>query len=148
VPSTHLWSQTYASIEESDAVNESFRSDVRAPASARRAVEPLNKMLSETQVGMLGLLVSEVVANGVLYGDHASRIYLRGDTRRGRVWIEVTNAPNGSRPQAMAGDPQCIGLQLVQQMAADWGHQTDGRESRVWFELDPSIIWRLSPSQP
>ena len=148
MPSTHLWSQTYASIEESDAVNESFRSDVRAPASARRAVEPLNKMLSETQVGMLGLLVSEVVANGVLYGDHASRIYLRGDTRRGRVWIEVTNAPNGSRPQAMAGDPHVLASNWCSRWRLNWGHQTDGRESRVWFELDPSIIWRLSPSQP
>jgi len=100
-------------------------------------VEPLNKRLSETQVGMLALLVSEVVANGVLHGDHPSRIHLRGDNRHGRVRIEVTNAPNGSRPQLMSGDPQCIGLQLVQQLAADWGHQTDGQETRVWFELDP-----------
>jgi len=85
---------------------------------------------------MLALLVSELVANGVLYGDHQSRIHLRGENRGGRVRIEVTNAPNGSRPELMAGDPQCIGLQLLQQMAADWGHQTDGRETRVWFELD------------
>jgi hypothetical protein len=127
----------HAHRKETDVVNESFLSDVRAPASARRAVEPVNTMLSETQVGMLALLVSEVVANGVLYGDHPSRIHLRGENRHGRVRIEVTNAPNGSRPQLMAGDSQCLGLQLVQQVAADWGHQTDGRETRVWFELDP-----------
>jgi two-component sensor histidine kinase len=118
-------------------VNESFLSDVGAPASARRAVEPLNAMLSDKQVGMLALLVSEVVANGVLHGDHPSRIHLRGENRRGRVRIEVTNAPNGSRPQLMAGNSQCFGLQLVQQLAADWGHQTDGRQTRVWFELNP-----------
>jgi two-component sensor histidine kinase len=117
-------------------VNESFLSDVRAPAGARRAVEPLSEMLNQQQVGMLALLVSEIVANGVVHGDHSSRIHLRGDNRHGRVRIEVTNAANGSRPQVMAGDSQCIGLQLVEQMAADWGHQTDGRETRVWFELD------------
>src|SRR4051812_14058971 len=118
-------------------VNESFLSDTRAPGSARRAVAPLNAILSQKQAGTLALLVSEVVTNGVLHGERPSRIHLLAENHCGRVRIEVTNAANGRQPQLMVGDPMCFGLQLVERLAADWGHHTEGHNTRVWFELDP-----------
>jgi two-component sensor histidine kinase len=113
----------------------SIRNDAAAPAAARNAVSTIANALTDDRAGALRLLVSEVVSNGVKHGLDGT-IVLSTDQHRDFIRVEVTNASDGLRPERLPNQTDRIGLLLVEQLAARWGHRSDKHQTRVWFELD------------
>jgi two-component sensor histidine kinase len=113
-----------------------------AAARARRLVESeLAARMPIDLVADVCLLVTELVANGVRHGgataDRTLQVLLQG--RRAGLHVEVVNADAASRrvaPRApdMTGGGG-LGLHLVDELATRWG-VSDGRPTRVWFEMD------------
>ncbi|WP_418275136.1 SpoIIE family protein phosphatase [Isoptericola jiangsuensis] len=84
------------------------------------------------------LVVSELVANGVLHGwgNIALRLYDTGDGLR----IEVEDA-NPAPPVATDGHPNRLGgfgMQIVERLA-DWGWRPSGSGKLVWAKLRPAL---------
>jgi anti-sigma regulatory factor (Ser/Thr protein kinase) len=113
----------------------SIKSDAAAPAVARSAVSAITDALSDERTSVIRLLVSELVTNGIKHGRNES-IELSFEQRPTSVWVEISSASNGSRPELVHDQSLQMGLQLVDQLASDWGHHTDDDQTRVWFELD------------
>jgi hypothetical protein len=84
------------------------------------------------------LVVSELVANGVLHGwgNIALRLYDTGDGLR----IEVEDA-NPAPPVATEGHPNRLGgfgMQIVERLA-DWGWRPSASGKLVWAKLRPAL---------
>jgi PAS domain S-box-containing protein len=85
------------------------------------------------------LVVSELVANGVLHGwgNIALRLYDTGDGLR----IEVEDA-NPAPPVATEGHPNRLGgfgMQIVERLA-DWGWRPSASGKLVWAKLRPALV--------
>jgi anti-sigma regulatory factor (Ser/Thr protein kinase) len=107
--------------------------DVRAPATARRAVERLS-FLGET-LSDVKLLVSELVTNAVKYGEGA--VHLDVSSGAGCVRVEVVDDGRGFVPEARdrpATEVGGWGLPTVAAIADRWGVYE--ASTHVWFELD------------
>jgi anti-sigma regulatory factor (Ser/Thr protein kinase) len=110
-----------------------------APSLARRAIGGLGAELSEDELFVSQLLMSELVTNVVL---HAGGMSPRRATAT--VWvcperlrIDVLDRGAGFRPRVAKPDPEREdgrGLQLVDEFADDWG-VVPGPGSWVWCEL-------------
>jgi anti-sigma regulatory factor (Ser/Thr protein kinase) len=125
----------------------SVQSDVsggpHAAARARRLIE--HELVGKLPAGVVDdvkLLVTELVANGVLHGgagvDASMRLLLEG-TRPG-LHVEVVNADHGRGGAPARRSPDLtggggIGLNLVDTLASRWGVRGDPKTA-VWFELD------------
>jgi anti-sigma regulatory factor (Ser/Thr protein kinase) len=111
--------------------------DLRAPASARRAVEALSGRVSDDVLADARLLVSELITNSVKYGDKESVTLKIEVESEHKLRVEVIDEDSGfvpvarSRPITQAGG---WGLHLVQSLSSRWGVQ-DGL-THVWFEMD------------
>jgi anti-sigma regulatory factor (Ser/Thr protein kinase) len=113
-----------------------------AAARARRLVESeLAGRMPQHLVADVCLLVTELVANGVLHGGatvgRSVRVALQG-TGPGLL-VEVMNPgrTNGRVAQRRAdmGGGGGIGLHLVERLSSRWGVRDTG-STTVWFELD------------
>jgi sigma-B regulation protein RsbU (phosphoserine phosphatase) len=113
-----------------------------APVIARRLVEgELADRVPDELVADVALLITELVANGVVHGGGGrdTRLHLTVVGRRPGLHVEVTNPDD--RPSAVAQRPPDmeggggIGLHLVDELASRWGVRRAPRTA-VWFELD------------
>ncbi|WP_402462941.1 ATP-binding SpoIIE family protein phosphatase [Isoptericola aurantiacus] len=110
------------------------------PASigrARHAVLRTCQAWGLTDSAAAELVVSELVANGVLHGwgNIALRLFDTGDGLR----IEVEDA-NPAPPVATDGHPNRLGgfgMQIVERLA-DWGWRPSGTGKLVWARLRPN----------
>jgi anti-sigma regulatory factor (Ser/Thr protein kinase) len=111
--------------------------DLRAPASARRAVEALSGRVADDLLADVRLLVSELVTNSVKYGGK-DIVTLNIDVEsRHKLRVEVLDHGSGfvpvarTRPITQAGG---WGLHLVRSLSSRWGVR-EGL-THVWFEID------------
>jgi anti-sigma regulatory factor (Ser/Thr protein kinase) len=111
--------------------------DLRAPGSARRAVEALSGRVTDDLLADVRLLVSELITNSVKYGGRET-VTLKVDVESERkLRVEVIDDGSGfvpvarSRPVTQAGG---WGLHLVQSLSSRWGVR-EGL-THVWFEID------------
>ncbi|WP_277207688.1 ATP-binding SpoIIE family protein phosphatase [Isoptericola croceus] len=117
------------------------------PASigrARHAVLRTCQAWGLTDSAAAELVVSELVANGVLHGwgNIALRLFDTGDGLR----IEVEDA-NPAPPVATDGHPNRVGgfgMQIVERLA-DWGWRPAGSGKLVWAKLRPQ---KVEPTEP
>jgi PAS domain S-box-containing protein len=107
--------------------------DPSAAALARRAVEADAPQLSEPELDVARLLVSELVTNAVRHGS-GDEVVLALQVDDARARFEVHDAGN-QRPvrQEPRGAAGGYGLNLVAALAARWGADA---HAGVWFELD------------
>jgi anti-sigma regulatory factor (Ser/Thr protein kinase) len=113
-----------------------------AGARARRVVEAeLTGRVPNSVVADVSLLVTELVANGVVHGgaddDSYVRLLLEGTQPGLHVEVENPNHMPGA-PARRAADLSGgggIGLNLVQTLASRWGVRRLPHTA-VWFELD------------
>jgi PAS domain-containing protein len=107
--------------------------DPSAVALARRVVEADAATLTEEQLDVARLLVSELVTNAVRHGaGDEVMLALRIDDACARFEVHDAGAqrPALRKPRGAAGG---YGLNLVASLASRWG--ADG-DAGVWFELD------------
>jgi hypothetical protein len=109
----------------------------RAAKAARDAtVAALRQWGLTDSVDLVELLVSELVTNAIRYAQTPSDLTLR----RGRHALYVEIADRDSRvPRLLhptADDEGGRGLQLVAQLATQWGARPTRTGKTVWFELD------------
>ncbi len=105
--------------------------------AARRFVRDVlcTRNVSDRVADTVALLTSEVVTNAIVHAGAAPKLVVR--LSRGRVRVEVhdqhTEVPVRRRhdPLAVSGR----GMEIVDQLAREWGveHVPDGK--RVWFEV-------------
>jgi anti-sigma regulatory factor (Ser/Thr protein kinase) len=115
--------------------------DPSAAALARRAVEAEAADLSDAQLDVARLLVSELVTNAVRHAGAGPDRPLHVQLLRGPRWVVVAVADEGpgftwhptSRPAA--NESGGWGLFLVEQIADHWGVECTTSGTCVWFEL-------------
>lgn len=90
------------------------------------------------------LLLSELVTNAIVYSGEANlELELRLTGRRLRGIVADTN---GDAPTRVRGGPTAEGgrgLQILDELAADWGVESLPAGKAVWFEIDLNSQDRL-----
>lgn len=112
----------------------------QAPAAARTAITGLLAgQVDATLLDDLRLLVSELVTNAVRHPHSQGHIEMTVGLAGARVRVEVSDPGNGfAKPAVSQPPPDAIGgrgLLIVDRVASRWG-VTNGKPTRVWFELD------------
>jgi anti-sigma regulatory factor (Ser/Thr protein kinase) len=111
--------------------------DLKAPATAREAVEGLSGRVAEDVIPDVKLLVSELITNSVKYGgEGALRLNIDAAGPR-KLRAEVIDQGVGFVPVARdrpATDVGGWGLHLVQTLSNRWGVHEGS--THVWFEID------------
>jgi hypothetical protein len=106
---------------------------------ARRAIDPLSRETSHAVMSTLGLLVSELVANGSgpAGRDPEDAVLLEIETSRTSIHTEVIQLGTGEAVRATEEQDRRSGwdLFLLQEMASRWGI-IEGSTNGVWFEID------------
>jgi anti-sigma regulatory factor (Ser/Thr protein kinase) len=119
----------------------SFDRDPSAPSLARRTlarwlVDRVDRRILEDAT----LLVSELVTNAVRHSGANGAIDMTVAVRGDHLRVEVSDPGEGfARPAVGEPPPDALGgrgLLIVDRVAASWG-VTEGRPTRVWFELSP-----------
>lgn len=135
-----------ASVRGSNGKNEAMRMiDLRlvsrpeAVPRARRALDDLIGVASEVCLEDARLLVSELVTNGIRYGNLAADqdIELRADVENDALHVEVRHPGGGFElhpRKAGIEEDSGWGLYLVGLLAARWGVSSDGATT-VWFDI-------------
>jgi anti-sigma regulatory factor (Ser/Thr protein kinase) len=81
------------------------------------------------------LLTSELVTNAILYGRSNVRLAVSWSP----TWMRVEVGDDNTRPPIMrTTDPSAIdgrGITLVNELADDWGVQSDADGKHVWFTM-------------
>lgn len=122
-----------------EALDIELEPTARSVTEARHAVTQCFRRLPSPVLDDLRLLVSELVANGVLHGQlqpHDSlrlRVAYADGTVRGEVRDPGYNGPPCPKPV----DPETpggFGLHLVERLSDRWGVER-AADTRVWFEL-------------
>ena len=126
------------------AVHRDLVANAKAPGAARRALEALRTKMDEGTLRTSRLLVSELVANGVVHGpDDSAVIALRASVGFGRLHVEVANPGDGVGSPSCEPQPDGLehwGLFLVDDLADRWGAESSPKAVSVWFEIDGG--WR------
>jgi len=122
--------------EMTDEVSRRFDPDLRSVGSARRFATETAHAWS-VDAADIALVVGELAANAVLYGQTPFTVHLRRDQR---VSIEVSDLgssavhPASPSPLSQRGR----GLQIVDRVAVDWGIQPSPDGGKVvWAWLEP-----------
>jgi len=114
-----------------------FDATTDAPTAARHFVdECLRSWGLAMEIERIALAVSELVTNAVTHGRGPVALTLGANDDRIRVDIEDQG---GGAPVLPPADPQHRGaggwgLRLVDALADDWGIDTHGQGTTVWFE--------------
>lgn len=95
-----------------------------------------------------GLLVNEIVSNGLKYGrrvDGSQHLAVRLRRQAGSVLLEVADRGNGFAPDVDFLKPKTLGLKLVQSLAVQLGgavslESRDGSSVRLAFKEQPQAI--------
>lgn len=85
------------------------------------------------------LLISELVTNAVIHARTSVRLELHQTTPR--LWVGVTDQDEQSQVEIQHSSPIAAhgrGLQIVDNLALDWGVERTDSTKTVWFELDVS----------
>jgi len=104
----------------------------------RRVQEALGDEASIRLIRDTILLTSELVTNAMIHTTNGCEVALTFDQCRSHVRVEVSDASFEPLHVGSHGptDVGGLGLQLVSDLATDWGstRQPDGKT--VWFEID------------
>jgi anti-sigma regulatory factor (Ser/Thr protein kinase) len=87
------------------------------------------------QVSLAMLLTSELVTNAYRHARSDARVSVRVD--HDTIRVEVIDLGSGG-VELLEPDAEEVygrGLQIVDALAARWGHDNDSIGTRVWFEL-------------
>ena len=123
-----------------NAVTERRQTFPAAPVSAGRARAFVESVLADAGLDHLAytatLLVSELVANGILHSGTPLEVVVRCGDERARIEVHDGNPqlPVRKHYSNMSGTGR--GLMLVERMADDWGADRTAGGKVVWFELD------------
>ena len=121
-------------METKPLIKMTLRRDRTAAAKARRALEAVALPGGTYAERTAALLATEFVNNAVLHGGGDE---IRFEVQRGRdsLRVEVADDGNGFDPRqrTVRDDPGGWGLELVDQLASDWGMYEGS--THVWFEL-------------
>ena len=112
------------------------------PGSAKRArgqLERFRGLLSETSLGELRLLVSELVSEGLSAhsAPAAGKIKLWTELCDDRVRVVVAQGGQAYRLPSRRPEPgeQGWSLHLVQRLSDSWGMRRDRESATVWLEV-------------
>jgi anti-sigma regulatory factor (Ser/Thr protein kinase) len=111
--------------------------DLRAPASARRAVESLSGRVADDLLDDVRLLVSELITNSVKYGGKETVTLKIEVESPHKLHVEVIDGGSGFVPMARSRPVTQVGgwgLYLVQSLSSRWGVH-EGL-THVWFDMD------------
>ncbi len=107
-----------------------------APAQARRIIaEELSSRLSDGMLADVKLMVSELVASGVVRGSHEPDdpvvldLMVNGDVR-----CRVLDHGTGFAKRVAHARWRGWGLRVVEQLSDRWGMQCSPDRTEVWFE--------------
>jgi signal transduction histidine kinase len=107
-----------------------------APAQARRIIaEELSSRLSDGTLDEIKLMVSELVASGVVNGRHGTDnpvvldLMVNGDVR-----CRVLDHGTGFAKRVAHAQSRGWGLRVVEQLSDRWGMQCSPDRTEVWFE--------------
>jgi anti-sigma regulatory factor (Ser/Thr protein kinase) len=114
-------------------------SEPEGVAAAREAVTEATKgTVDANTVETARLLVSELVANGVVHGATNSPLEVEVELTASSLRIDVTDRGLGFARRPGSNDPDYSGgwgLFLVEELADRWGIVRNG-STCVWFELE------------
>ncbi len=119
--------------------------DVGAPRIARRFIAELLSTwgVLPAAIDRSQLLVSELVSNAIEHGRGPIRLAVTEvDPQAGLYRAEVCNRGSG-RPSLRRVSHDGLsgrGLQLVDELAHEWGTTNTDGETRVWFELRAELV--------
>jgi anti-sigma regulatory factor (Ser/Thr protein kinase) len=127
--------------ERSRAFTWTLPCDRKTPGRARRVIEEALDSAVPTEVlDDLRLLATELLSNAVVHDciEPRATLKVRAERRQDSIVMEITN-PSGAdttptTETAQVEDIHGRGLHLVDQIARDWGFESNG-EMTVWFEL-------------
>jgi PAS domain S-box-containing protein len=111
----------------------------RAPGSvalARRAVEQHADALTDDELDVARLLVSELVTNAIRHGEGEIALSMEIDERRARFEVRDDHG-HRARRRRVVGAEGGFGLNLVDTLASRWG--VDEHNAGVWFELERPV---------
>lgn len=114
-----------------------FENTAGSARQARRFVAQHLAGLTDERADAVILMVSELVTNSMCHAD--SRFAVSVDASPRKVRVEVTDVgPGNPVPQSPnAAKNSGRGLQIVSQLAKDWGVRARrGRGKTVWFSVD------------
>jgi anti-sigma regulatory factor (Ser/Thr protein kinase) len=115
-----------------------FAAEPRAAAAARRALDKLLWELEPAACGVVALLTTELIANGVEHGCGRGEVHLEATLTADVVRIAVRDDGPGFVPTPRGPDAPLEshwGLHMVEEMADRWGVAAEPH-TMVWFELD------------
>ncbi len=120
-------------------------SDLGAARRARTALRMFEDDLHADVFGVLALIVTELVTNGVRHGSTGDsdsllvEVTMGSDTMHGTV---MDGGPGFDPATAERHGPGGLGLAIVERASARWGTADEGR--RVWFDLPRAVPARVS----
>jgi anti-sigma regulatory factor (Ser/Thr protein kinase) len=109
-----------------------------AAATARRELETLLWSLDANEHEVVALLLTELIANGVVHSDGDGQLLVEVDVSAARVHVEVGDGGSGfevDRRSPRSPLDSHWGLHLVEHLADRWAVRARPH-TRVWFELD------------
>ena len=110
----------------------------KAPADARRALEPVMRSLSPEASSQLEVVVTELVSNAVIHSNDGP-IELRVELEEDLARVEVCDHGDGfeapDEPRSRFPETGGFGLVLVDRLARRWGVRRDDGATIVWTEL-------------
>ena len=107
-----------------------------APAQARRIIaEELSSRLPGGILADVQLMVSELVASGVVHGSHGTDDPVVLDLLvNGEVRCRVLDRGTGFAKRVAQAKTRGWGLRVVEQLSDRWGMQCSPNHTEVWFE--------------
>ena len=107
-----------------------------APAQARRIIaEELSSRLPGGILADIKLMVSELVASGVVHGSHGTDDPVVLDLLvNGEVRCRVLDHGTGFAKRVAQAKTRGWGLRVVEQLSDRWGMQCSPDHTEVWFE--------------
>jgi Histidine kinase-like ATPase domain len=112
-----------------------FEPQPSAPAQARRIIaEELSSRLPDGTLDDIKLMVSELVAGGVVDGARADEPVMLDVVVNGDIRCRVLDHGSGFARRLQQAKWRGWGLRVVEQLSDRWGMQCSPDRTEVWFE--------------